>query len=289
MTIFPMNKIKFLNLILIILILFTVILLSRDIIKLTVLKSPEGLTKKNEVAISFKKRKDIMEYSPILEKNPFGRPLKLIPLLKTVNKESPTSLSDILLVGTVVGPESYTYAIFENPSNQGPFEQEIYALGSSVYDIGKLTRVEKNWVEITNGMEKFKIYIIEPSENGKRKNRPNQRTSFVKKLSDKQYILDRKRVEDALNNPEQILTDARLLPNIRNGKQEGFRIFEVRKGGLYESLGLKNGDILLRINDLEISNPEVAIQAMTAIKGMDTINLDIIRNNSKMTIKYQIR
>lgn len=79
------------------------------------------------------------------------------------------------------------------------------------------------------------------------------------------------------------------MPNIKNGVQEGFSISEVRPGGLYESLGLRNGDILLRINNLEISKPEVAIQAMSALRGMNTVNLDIIRNSSKLTMSYQIR
>jgi len=88
----------------------------------------------------------------------------------------------------------------------------------------------------------------------------------------------------------QILTDARFLPNVKkNGKQEGFKIYEVRPGRVYESLGLKNGDTLLRINGLETSNPEVAIQAMSAFRGMDRINLDIIRNGTRMSLSYEIR
>ena len=96
-------------------------------------------------------------------------------------------------------------------------------------------------------------------------------------------------MQHALNNPEQLLTDARLLPNLKNNKQEGFKMFEVKRGGIYESLGLRNGDILLRVNELEISNPEVAINAMTAIKGMDRVSLDIIRNGEKLSMDYEIR
>ena len=42
-------------------------------------------------------------------------------------------------------------------------------------------------------------------------------------------------------------------------------------------------------SNLEISKPEVAIQAMSALRGMNTVNLDIIRNSSKLTMSYQIR
>jgi general secretion pathway protein C len=64
---------------------------------------------------------------------------------------------------------------------------------------------------------------------------------------------------------------------------------EVRRNGLYDSLGMQNGDVLLRINSFNISNPENALQAFTALRGMDKVQLDIIRNNNRMTLNYQIR
>jgi general secretion pathway protein C len=113
--------------------------------------------------------------------------------------------------------------------------------------------------------------------------------AFAQKVGEKEYILDQKRIQEALNTPEQILTDARLLPNIRDGRQEGFNISEVKTGGLYDSLGLRNGDVLLKVNRLEISSPDVAMQAMSALKGMDRVNLDVIRNGSRMTMTYQVK
>ncbi len=114
-------------------------------------------------------------------------------------------------------------------------------------------------------------------------------SSFAKKIGERQYVLNSRKVQESIENPEHILTDARLLPNFVNGKQEGFAISEVVNDGLYHSMGLKNGDILLKVNGLQMSNPEVAIQAMTALKGMNRVNLDIIRNGKNMSMKYQMR
>jgi general secretion pathway protein C len=79
------------------------------------------------------------------------------------------------------------------------------------------------------------------------------------------------------------------MPNIVDGKQKGFVLSEVKAGGIYQSLGLQNGDILLRINEYTISSPEAALQTFTALKGMDRVQLDIIRNGAKMTMTYQIK
>ena len=101
--------------------------------------------------------------------------------------------------------------------------------------------------------------------------------------------MDQKAVQYAIDNPTQIMTDAKLIPNMVKGKQEGFTLREVRKNGLYDSLGMQNGDVLLRVNNFNISSPESALQAFTALKGMDKVQLDIVRNNNRMTMNYQIK
>jgi general secretion pathway protein C len=248
-------------------------------------------------------RNDILVYAPILEQNPFGTPMKLTPLAterQTVGdsfRKKPAALSELSLVGTVVGDKNLSYAIFvvdsthrEERANLDAPGQELFALGKNVYDYGTLTKIEKGWVELTQGANTYTIAIIDPYvKEIQAKTTESLQTSFAKKISEGQYLLDQRKVQQALNNPEQILTDARLLPNIQDGRQEGFRISEVRPGGLYESLGIRNGDILLRVNNLEISNPDVAVQAMSALRGMNTVNLDIIRDGSRITMSYQIR
>jgi general secretion pathway protein C len=86
-----------------------------------------------------------------------------------------------------------------------------------------------------------------------------------------------------------LLTEARLLPNILEGRQQGFVLTEMKPGGIYQSIGLQDGDVLLRINDFDISSPESALQAFTALKGMDVVQLDIIRDGTPMTLTYRIQ
>jgi len=162
-----------------------------------------------------------------------------------------------------------------------------------VFHFGKLVAVRTSSVEIEQHAVKYTLEIVyeklRPSRPHNARQKQSSRSSFVKKLSDRQYEVNRKSVLQSLEQPEHILTDARLLPNIKDGKQEGFVILEVQPGGLYDNLGLKNNDVLLRVNGLVISNPEVAIQAMTALKGMNTIKLDVMRNSKKMSLNYRLR
>lgn len=242
------------------------------------------------------KRKNIMHYASILEKNPFGAPLKLRPI--AVTQETATkefgALTNLVLVGTAVGPRHMSYAVFEDKAGSNPAKQEIFTYDQEVFSYGILKGIYSSSVDIERESETYTLEFRSEENRSATNSLPSQQSSaerslFARKIGDKRYLLDSRTVQESLENPQHILTDARLLPNIRDGNHEGFSISEVVPDGLYSNLGLKNGDILLRVNGLKISNPEVAIQAMSALKGMNEVNLDIIRNGENMSMRYQIR
>ncbi len=236
-----------------------------------------------------------MYYADILEKNPFGPSMELRPL--SVEKESkaePSSLSDLILIGTAVGSGNQSYAIIQNKSGSSSEDEGIFVLGDEVFNYGRLKNVQQTFVEIERNSILHKLELpveavnSSPRKSKKRKS-SSKSSSFARKIGDRKYILDKHKVQESIQNPEKIMTDARLLPNFVNGKQEEFTISEVVPDGLYHSMGLKNGDILLKVNGLEMSNPEVAIQAMTALRGMSRVNLDIKRDGNNRSMSYQMR
>jgi len=87
----------------------------------------------------------------------------------------------------------------------------------------------------------------------------------------------------------QAMTDARLTPSMKDGKVEGFRVTEVRSGGIFSLVGLKNSDVLLRINDFPIDSPEKAIQSLSVLKGQSRIKLDLLRDGRPASLTYDIR
>lgn len=292
---FPFKRLRIINYILIAFIFLTALLFARSIISLSFSKKePPAVNTPVETANHLiPVLKNIMTYAPIVEKNPFGNPMKFQPASKVQGTDSRQgSHSELVLSGTVTGPRSLSYAIILDKS-QPASRQEVFAYGEEVYGYGTLTKIEKEWIELTQGANTYTINLIDIKGINTNVSSPyynsTSSSGFARKINEKQYLLDQRKVQQALDNPENILSDARLYPNIKNGRQEGFRIMEVKTKGIYESLGLRNRDILLRINGLELSSPEAAVQTMSALKGMNTVNLDIIRNGRKMTLDYQIR
>jgi general secretion pathway protein C len=264
------------------LLVFAVLLLSRDIVSVsfgTKETSVKSETKKQEMATH-----TLQEYSGILGHNPFGFPGGELKQLSAVSSESPR-VTEVTLIGTVAGPGSYSYAVFMDKAGN----QEVFKTGNQVFGAGVLRRIEKEKVFLSSGGKSVEVVLAELAAVKEfKENEPTQQ-AFARRTGEKTYAVDQKRVQNAIENPNQIMTDARLLPNVVDGRQEGFVLKELKPGGIYQNLGLQNGDILLRINEYNISKPEAALQAFTALRGMDRVQLDIIRSGAKMTMTYQLK
>ena len=233
-------------------------------------------------------RHSLQDYAAILKNNPFGFPGGELTNLSSSAATSTPSISptDVIVLGTIAGRSDLSYAIIADKTGQ----QEVYRVGDSVLGFGKLAKVEKDKIVINSSGRNIDIPLadITVTEEAKAGN-AGQAGGFGKKTGESSYIIDKAKVQHAIDKPDQIMTDARFLPNIVNGKQEGFVLREVKPGGIYNSLGLQSGDVLLRINESNISNPESALQAFSALRGLDKVQLDIIRNDAKITMTYQIK
>ena len=54
-------------------------------------------------------------------------------------------------------------------------------------------------------------------------------------------------------------------------------------------MGLQEGDVLQKVNGLDIYTPQEALQAYQQLQTESTVRLSILRNNSPTTLTYEIR
>lgn len=280
------------------LVALSLLLLARDTVSLFFTgTSVDGGTAEDLVKQPARKgRKALLDYAPVVKDNVFGFPAgELTPISSRrapVEAAVPETVN-ITLVGVVAWPGGFGYAIVEG----GQSGQEVFKTGEHIPGTGRLVRVESYRVFIESGGREVEVPLKEFAEPGTGSPaaskaavpRPEKGNGFARRTAENEFVVDQKAIEESLENPKNVLTDARLLPRMVDGEQEGFIMREVRPGGLYETIGLRNGDVLLSVNDFKLSNPQTALQAFTALKGMDRIKLDILRNNEKMTLTYNIR
>ena len=273
----------FINIVLGLLLVPATVVLLRDVIS-TIAPSGEEVARTGKKAPPAVTR-NLQDYAAILRNNPFGFPAGELKPISPLSGPSSASQADLTLIATVAGSRSVSYAIFADKTGA----QDVFRVGQQVYGLGTLGRVEKDRVFINAKGKDIELPLAEITPVREIRAAEANPAAFGKKTGESSYHIDQQKVQQAIDRPAQIMTDARFVPNFINGRQQGFELREVKPGGIYSSLGLQNGDVLLRINEFTISNPESALQAFTALKGIDRAQLDIIRGGSRMTMTYQIR
>jgi general secretion pathway protein C len=111
----------------------------------------------------------------------------------------------------------------------------------------------------------------------------------IKKVSENGYEIQRGTVDSMLGNMAVLSRAARIVPEVRDGKNAGFRLFSVKADGPFGKIGLQNGDVIYAINGMEMTSPDNALQVYTKLKSANHISVAIERNGAKLTKDYNIR
>jgi general secretion pathway protein C len=113
--------------------------------------------------------------------------------------------------------------------------------------------------------------------------------SGIKKIDDNNYEIDRSLVDKGLANPMAIAKGARIVPSVKDGKADGFKLYAIRQNSVYAKLGLTNGDTLQSINGFELNSAEQALEVYTKLREASSLDVSLTRRGKPVNIKYSIR
>jgi general secretion pathway protein C len=111
----------------------------------------------------------------------------------------------------------------------------------------------------------------------------------IKKIGEHNYEVQRSTLDSLLGNMGALAKGARIVPETKDGKSAGFRLFSIRPDGPFAKIGLLNGDVVSAINGLEMNSPDQALLAYTKLKTANHLSVAIERNGHKITKDYNIR
>lgn len=111
----------------------------------------------------------------------------------------------------------------------------------------------------------------------------------VKKINENTYEVQRATVDSLLSNMSVLSRAARIVPEIKDGKAAGFRLFSVRPDGPFAKIGFQNGDVISAINGLDMSSPDKALEVYTKLRSASHLSVGMERNGQKVTKEYSIR
>lgn len=118
---------------------------------------------------------------------------------------------------------------------------------------------------------------------------PPEIASKIQKVSDNEFNVDRSVVDKILENQAELMRSARIVPEQKDGKVVGIRLFGVRPDTLLGTLGLQNGDRLETINNFNMGSPEKALEAYATLRTASRLELKVNRRGASTGITYTIK
>lgn len=225
-------------------------------------------------------RLTLSSYAPIVEGGLFGRGSLAPARDEALLDIEPAGL---VLVGTAEGAG---YAIFMNAETG---LQRAFKKGESVFGGGVVASISTKKAELESGGRRilFKVPSTMPDEAA----RPafQQKAQLATRKAEGQWTIDQRAVSGIFDNMDKVLTDARFVPYVDNGKLSGFKVSEIKASGVFSMIGLQDGDVVMSINGYRLDSPDKVAQILGGLRGETEVRVDILRGRQPRTLKYQIR
>jgi general secretion pathway protein C len=111
----------------------------------------------------------------------------------------------------------------------------------------------------------------------------------IRKVSETEYIISRSEIQRAMENLNMLATQARIVPSFKNGVSNGFRIYSIKPGSLFQKIGMKNGDVIQRVNGADLDSPEKALSLYSQLRSEGKISMDLLRRGKPVQMDYTIQ
>ena len=224
-----------------------------------------------------------------------------------LSEEAPKTTLKIHLIGTLLN-DSNSMAIIKNTEDE---EVEGYRVGEEINIVKsesvKLVKIEncKAVIERPSGYEtidceeevistlavvppgivnpiagvNYPAGVSPPGAAG-----GGEISEGIREVTSGTYEVDRGVLNEALSDLNQLVTQARIIPT-----GDGVKIFSIGRQSLFRNIGLRNGDVIHRINETEMSNIENALSIFEDLRNQQNFKIDITRHGQKMTFDYTVK
>ncbi len=256
--------------------------------RLTQVQTDSVLVRHPQSAEPYQK-KPLSAFRIITDRNLFGSSEKPTETVKEEDLEDlePTSLN-LTLLGTASGDDQSACAVIEEA---GTRKQGLYKVGDGIQD-AVVKKILRERVVLRVGEKDEILTMEEPTSDADEKTRPPvhiTRQSSRQPARATTITVRRSDIEEALEDINQVLTQARIQPHFRDGRADGLSISRIRRGSIFSRMGLRNGDIIQAVNGNALNSPEDVFALYETLKSGTRASVQITRRGRQRSLIYQFK
>jgi len=190
------------------------------------------------------------------------------------------------LLGTIVNDRNGGAAVIEEIASK---RQGLFHLHETIPEIGEVYAIRRDGVVIRfNDQEELlppAVLQTEQVQPGPVAT-PATQQPFVPLLK---RTLDRRELIEAVGDYSKLILQAHAVPYMTNGTPNGLRLDFVAPSGFFDKAGFQYGDVIQRINGVEIRDPVRLLSSFQQVVNERSVKVDIIRAAQNTTLTYELR
>lgn len=198
---------------------------------------------------------------------------------------------DAILIATSVGEEARATVRATASQAQGSF-----GIGDAIPGVGKVARIGFVSIDVLDSSgRRGRLQLLDAAVAG----RGDQGAATldpatepwaarIRKLDDHTFEVDRDLVRDLVSGTVKP-SGVRIVPVTDKGELKGLRMFGVKDSSLAGMLGLKNGDVMVSINNTQIQSAQTLLDVYTKLDDLNVVQIDGTRGGKPLTISLHLR
>jgi general secretion pathway protein C len=227
------------------------------------------------------------DHNIITDRNIFGAKLTaeevVVEVEPDLSLEAALTKLPLELLGTVASndPSIASAAI----NDVGTRKHQVVYLGDALDNhplvtVHSITRAVV-FLESNGKLEKLELADDGTDRAAKRKGRPKAKRAARRRAPRKSAAvkapLEQLKQNAGGRSTATLYSQARIVPKWEDGKMVGVQLNQVKKGSLYEKIGIRSGDVITSLNGISIDSPQASsklLSEFTQAKEFDIIMHD---------------
>ncbi|MCJ7775808.1 MAG: PDZ domain-containing protein, partial [Desulfobulbaceae bacterium] len=185
------------------------------------------------------------------------------------------------LLGTVTGNEQNAFAVIEETDKR---KQGLYKIGDSVQNATVKTILREK-VVLRVGTKDEILTMEESAASRREKVRGPSKTAE----GGNTITVSRKDIQSSLKDINKLMSEVRIRPHFKDGESDGLSVSRIKGGSVFSKLGLRNGDIVQKINGEPINSPDEVLALYEKLKSGSRVSLEVTRKGEPKTMDYRFR
>ncbi|AZV45722.1 hypothetical protein C3L23_00040 [Nautilia sp. PV-1] len=196
--------------------------------------------------------------------------------IKTQNNQKTVSSLEGIKLKAVYNDGKKAFIILDDKG------KSIFLDINQTYKGYKLIKVYNSYAVFEKNSKQYILSFNSDQSNQQIKNKIKQNKQKFKINSNKK-IISKHILEEYRKNFSKIWNEIGIIR-----AKSGYKITYIKKGSVFDKLGLKRGDIIIKVNGIKLKNDAEAWYLYNHIDKYNHIEIEIKRHNKTKVIDYEI-